>query len=107
LDIVGICLDKTRLYERAPIEVDLRWFNLDDVESRLEKGEDLLTWSVRFGRPLYDADGVWRRIVNRWYNRIALPDASMARERAATVRLQLDDMLRVGDRDAVIDLRVS
>jgi hypothetical protein len=107
LDIVARCLVRRRLNERAPNEVDLRSFDIDHVEAGLERGEDLLTWSVRFGRPLLDRDGTWQRIVDRWGDRIPLPDPDVARDRAASARRRLDEMVRVGDEDVTIDLRVS
>lgn len=107
LDIVALCIDRDRLHERAPIEVDLRSFDVDHVEEGLKRGDDLLAWSVRFGCPLLDRDKTWQRIVERWRDRIPLPDPTIARERAATTQAQLDELVRIGDDDAIIDLRVS
>lgn len=107
LDLIAICLDRSQLGERAPIEVDLRAYDLDRIEQALDDGDDLLTWSVRFGRAVFDPDGVWRDIVDRWQERLPLPDPSVGRDRAATARGQLEEMARAGDEDAMVDLNVS
>lgn len=107
LDVVVLCHSREQLDQKAPIEVDLRSFELDLVESGLEGGQDLLTWSVRFGEALYDPHKVWSDLVQRWRERLPLPDASVARARAATALAQLEDMRAVGDPEAVVDLEVS
>jgi hypothetical protein len=106
LDLVVICRDRRLLREKAPIEVDLRSFHLDRIEGDLRKGQDLLTWSLRYGVPLYDPTGAWADLVHRWKGRLPMPDASVAKSRAETALAQLEAMRAAGDADAVIDLRV-
>jgi predicted nucleotidyltransferase len=107
LDLVVICRDRRILREKAPIEIDLRSFDLDRIEGDVRKGQDLLTWSLRYGVPLYDPNGVWADLVHRWKGRLPMPDVSVARSRAETALAQLEAMRAAGDADAVIDLRVS
>lgn len=58
LDLIANCHDRSQLHERAPIEVDLRAYDLDRIEQALEDRDDLLAWSVRFGRAVRsDVDG--------------------------------------------------
>jgi hypothetical protein len=107
LDIIVLCQDRDQLKERAPIEVDVRSYNLAEVEPGLVRGDDLLTWSVLFGCALFDRADTWKEIVTRWRGRIPLPDPSVARDRAAIAKTQLDTMEEIGDENALLDLRVS
>lgn len=107
LDLIVLCRDRKLLKERAPIEVDLRSFDVDQVEQGIEDGQDLLTWAVQFGQPLFDLHHVWEDIVARWKDHLPLPDPMVARARASAARTQLEDMRSVGDQDAVIELSVS
>lgn len=107
LDLIVLCRDRRLFKERAPIEVDLRSFDMNHVERAIEDGQDLLTWSVRFGQPLFDPDHAWEGIVARWKNCLPLPDAKVARARASTALAHLEDMRAIGDDDAVVELKVS
>lgn len=107
LDLVVICRDRRLLREKAPIEVDLRSFDLGRIEGDVRRGQDLLTWSLRYGEPLYDPSRAWAELVHRWKGRLPLPDPSVAKSRAQTALAQLEAMRAAGDADAVIDLNVS
>lgn len=107
LDLVVICRDRRLLCEKAPIEVDLRSFDLDRIEDKVRRGQDLLTWALRYGQPIYDPSGVWEDLAHRWKGRLPLPDVSVAKSRAETARAQLEAMRAAGDDDAVIDLSVT
>lgn len=107
LDLVVICHDRRLLGEKAPIEVDLRSFDLDRIEDDVRKGQDLLTWSLRYGQPLYDPSGAWRDLAHRWTGRLPIPDVSVTKSRAEKARAQLEAMRAAGDDDAVIELSVS
>ncbi len=107
LDLVAICRDKSIFRSKAPIEVDLRAFDLRDVESGLRQGQDLLTWTVRFGKPLYDPQGVWAEIVSRWEDSLLLPDPATARQRASVALRHRKIMEASGDEEAAVDLRIS
>ena len=107
LDLVVICRDRRLLREKAPIEVDLRSFDADRIEEDVRRGQDLLTWSLRYGEPLYDPRGVWAHLAHRWKGCLPMPDVSVAKSRAETARAQLEAMRAAGDDDAVIDLNVS
>ena len=107
LDLVVICRDRRLLREKAPIEVDLRSFDLDRIECDVRRGQDLLIWSLRYGEPLYDPSKAWGDLVQSWKGRLPLPDVCVAKSRAETARAQLEAMRTAGDADAVIDLSVS
>ena len=89
LDMLVLCRAKETLCERAPIEVDLRAYDVDDVDRQVAGGRDLLTWAILFGRPLFDRFQTWENIVARWRMRVPLPDARVARSRAAATLARL------------------
>ncbi len=107
LDIIVICVDAGAFQERAPIEVDLRAFNAADIDAKVSEGHDLLAWSIVFGRAMYDRDGTWRDLVNRWQTRVPLPDPAVARTRAEAVHKRMDEMREMGDAEAAIELELT
>lgn len=107
LDLLVLCREKEMLYERAPIEVDLRVYDADEVDRQVANGRDLLTWAIVFGRPLLDRFQTWERIVRRWRARVPLPDPDAARSRAAATLTRLEEMREMGDEEAVAELDVS
>jgi hypothetical protein len=107
LDLVVLCGDRKSLRVGAPIEVDVRTFDLGTVPTAVEQGDDLLTWAVRFGEPLYDPQNVWGDLVRDWRHRLPLPDPLVARARAGDTAERLAAMREIGDPDAVLDLEVS
>lgn len=107
LDLVVLCRDCTRLSEKPPIEVDLRCFDWDRVDEELRRARDMLVWSVRFGKTLYDPDDRWDGLTSRWQGRLPLPDAAEATRRAEVTRAQMESMRAVGDTDAGNDLNLS
>ena len=107
LDLLVLCRERDTLSERAPIEVDLRVYDVDDVDRQVANGRDLLTWAVLFGRPLLDRFQTWESIVRRWRARVPLPDPSAARSRAAATLARLEVMREMGDDVAAAELDVS
>jgi len=53
-----LCRDTKLLREKAPIEVDFRKANVGSVETDIRSRQDVAIWTVRFGRPLLDKDGI-------------------------------------------------
>lgn len=107
LDLLVLCRERERLRERAPIEVDLRAYDVDDVDQQVANRRDLLTWAILFGRPLLDRFQTWESIVRRWRARVPLPDPGVARSRAAATLARLEEMREMGDEEAAAELNVS
>jgi hypothetical protein len=107
LDLVLVTHDRQRFASKAPIEVDIRPFALKDIDERIAEGDSLLVWAVRFGRPLLDKDETWSNVVDRWHNRLPLPNARAERERADRFLARLTEVLEIGDQEAAAELRVS
>ena len=107
LDLMVLCRDAKLLREKAPIEVDVRKANVGSVETDIRSRQDVAIWTVRFGRPLLDKDGVWNSITRRWKARLPLPDPTVALDRAAATQVRMEKMRAVGDEDARRELEIS
>ena len=92
---------------RPPIDVDLRHYERADVLRKLKDGHDYLSWTVRYGRALFERDAWWARLSVEWNDLLPLPSATEARERARRARRLYDEMPAIGDRDAAAELRTS
>ena len=107
LDLFVLCHERNLLRARAPIEIDVRTANVDSVEQEIQAGRDLAVWAVRYGHPLLDRDGNWRRIVDRWMDELPLPDPSISLERARKAQERIQDLHDIGDEDAARELTIS
>lgn len=107
LDVVVMCERREMFRYKAPIEVDVRTFDLAEADAHIANGHDLLGWAIKFGRVVFDRDGGWRHLVLRWHRMLPLPDPSLARERAAVALGHLHNVERIGDQSAASELRVS
>lgn len=92
---------------RPPIDVDLRLFEEGDVLRKLERGHDYLSWTIRYGRVLFERDGWWTRLADDWRHRLLLPSATEARERAAKARRVHEELIEIGDNEAAAEVRIS
>jgi hypothetical protein len=107
LDLLTLYTGSKPLKETPPMEVDLRTYSLAGIEDKLRGGHDLLTWSVKFGRVLYQRDNFWDMLVDSWRFRLPLPSAKRARERAIVVYRHLTEILEVGDAQAAREQAIS
>lgn len=107
LDLVLVYRGRRPALPRPPIDVDLRQYEQDDVSKKLAAGHDYLSWTVRFGRALFERNAWWTRLWAEWNDRIPLPSATEARKRARKTKRHYDNVLAVGDRDAAAELQVS
>ena len=107
LDILVLCLDRSALKDRAPIEVDVRKANAQGIESDIQGGDVLAAWAVLFGRPLLDKEHVWEDLVQRWKDRVPLPNMDVSLARAASIRERMKEMREIGDHNALCDLNLS
>ena len=107
VDFVVFCRDPLALRETPPLEVDLRAYSAGDVNDKLQGGHDMLSWAVQFGRVLFQRDGFWDEVIDSWRNRLPLPSAELARDRAATAYRRLRDVFQTGDEDAAHEQALS
>ncbi len=73
----------------------------------LAAGHDYISWTVRFGQPLFERNQWWTALQAKWKDRLALPSASEARARARKTERLYKEMLAAGDHDAASELEVS
>ena len=107
LDLVLVYRERRPGLPRPPIDVDLRQYEEGDVARRLAGGHDYLSWTVRFGRALFERDGWWTRLCARWDGRLPLPSVAEATRRARKTQRLHEELLAVGDHDAAAELRVT
>ena len=107
LDLVLVYRHRRPGLPRPPIEVDLRQYERGEVARKLEAGHDYLSWTVRYGRALFERGGWWSRLREDWCDRLPPPSAAEARERAGKAGRRRDEMLAAGDRDAAADLEIA
>lgn len=107
LDLLTVCARLDSLNKTSPpIEVDLRTYEVIGIDDKVQSGHDLLTWSIKFGRPLYQKDFFWSLFVKSWSNRLPLRSSRRARERASNV-YRLVEVLNVGDQQAGREQAIS
>lgn len=87
--------------EPPPIDVDLRIFKACEVTTLVREGNDLLGWSIKFGKPLLDKNDSWLKIVRTLDSEVPLPSAKTALERAHKANDLLKLLIEIGDLDAI------
>ncbi|MGO9116306.1 MAG: hypothetical protein ACLQPD_01715 [Desulfomonilaceae bacterium] len=89
------------------IDVDLRSYSVNDIESLIADGNDLLGWALRFGYLICEKDLYWTSLREKWLGRLPIPDPEIAAERAR----KADDICRtlqeMGDIDAAHEMLLS
>lgn len=107
LDIVVIHRSPQTFKERPPLDIDLRVFDVSDVDTKIAAGHDLLGWAVVFGRAMFDRDDTWLRTVEQWAGLVPLPSPAVAQARAAKSFKRLNEMRKIGDEEAALELEVA
>lgn len=107
LDLLAICKDPHLLKESPPIEVDLRTYSSMEIDHRVEARHDMLIWAIMFGKVLFQRDNFWDQIVESWHERLPLPSAKVALDRAQNVYRHLIAVLDVKDENAVHEQALS
>ena len=107
LDLVMVYRTQRPDLPVRPIDVDLRLYEQAEARQKLEDGDDYLSWTVRYGRVLFEREAWWTRLCVEWKDRVAPPSAVKARARADKMRNLYDKMLEVGDLDAAAEIQIS
>ena len=107
LDLVLVYCKCRPNLPRPPIGVDLQQHEEAEVAQKLENGHDFLSWTVRFGLALFERAGWWSQLRADWNDRLSLPSAAEARQRAHRARHLHQEMQSLGDQDAAAELKVS
>lgn len=90
-----------------PLDVDVKAYPKTDVESLVARGQELLCWSIRFGKVLHQKDRYWSDLQQTWARHLPLPSAALAEERAERARRLLEDLVVIGDDDAVQEQSIT
>jgi hypothetical protein len=107
LDLIVISVEAMPLHISPPMEIDLRVYSAANIDVQIASGHDLLGWAVKFGKALFQRHRCWDKIIDVWKDRLPLPSAALARERAASAHERLAKVLESGDTDAVHEQAVS
>ncbi len=107
LDVLYIYEGSAPTPTKPPIDVDLRKFEQKAVEELLSKGNDLLSWCIKFGQPVCEHNQYWSQLVQRWTNKLGLPSSEVALERARKSENLLRSVDSMGDDDAALELYLS
>lgn len=90
-----------------PIDIDLRCYERSEVEGLLASGHDLLGWALKLGKLVFERDGFWTELLERWRGRIPFPSSDQARRRARVSLTHLHDLLATGDEEASAEQLVA
>lgn len=107
LDLVVICGVPAKLTTKPPLEVDLRTYAADEVDTLIESGNDLIGWAVKYGRAIYQKDYYWDEVLKSWRHRLPFPSADLARRRANDAFRRFKNMLDLGDYEAAYEQALS
>ena len=107
LDFIVLCIQPAKFRYKVAAGIDCWRFPLDSVEVRLSEGHALLGAAVQIGVPLFDRNGTWASIVERWRERVPLPDPALARQRAAKQFKLLKMAEETGDDSAISEINLT
>ncbi len=83
-----------------PLDVDIRSYRREDIESLILEKHELLAWTIRFGKILYEKNKYWTNLCDKWKDRLPLPSARIADKRAERAKQLFEDLKVIGDEDA-------
>jgi hypothetical protein len=107
LDVLYVYGSVPPKHSKPPLDVDLRKFKRDEVDSELRNGNDLLGWCIRYGELVCERDRYWTNLVKEWKSKIGLPSAQVALERAKKSERLLKEVASVGDDEAALEVYLS
>ncbi|MYC14325.1 MAG: hypothetical protein F4Y39_11415 [Gemmatimonadetes bacterium] len=100
VDLLIIYENDRPSFANPPLDVDIRSYCREDVESLITEGHELLGWTIRFGEVLYEKDQYWTTLCDKWKDHLPLPSARIADKRAERAKRLFEDIKVIGDEDA-------
>jgi predicted nucleotidyltransferase len=97
---------KPKLSSRR-MEVDLRSYSRAEVTSLLERGHDLISWAIRFGKVVCQRDRYWERLTSKWIDSLPLPSVAETDERSKKAWTLFTDLVELGDIDAALEQYIT
>jgi hypothetical protein len=107
LDLVVICQEPSKMKAKPPIEIDLRAYAASRVDELIQSGNDLLGWTVKFGHVLFQRERFWDTVLKNWLERLPLPSADVASQRADDSYRRLSNVFELGDAEAAYEQALS
>jgi hypothetical protein len=95
------------VFKKAPIDVDIRMYDRDDVDELLARGHDLIGWALRMGCIVYERDLYWSKLRSEWEDRLLFPSPEEATERASRAKQLYEELRLTGDIDAAEEQFIS
>ena len=90
-----------------PLDVDIRRYSSDEVKSRVATSQDVISWSLRFGRVICEHDAFWTKLVRAHSAHLPLPNPDVAAQRAQRASQVYQQLLEMGDIDAALEQRIT
>jgi len=100
VDLLIIYQNDRPNFASPPLDVDIRSYRREDVESLITEGYEVLGWTIRFGEVLYEKDKYWTTLCDKWKDHLPLPSARIADKRAERAKQLFEDIKVIGDEDA-------
>ena len=100
VDLLVIYESERPNFVLPPLDVDIRSYRQEDIESLISEGHELLCWTIRFGKILYEKDKYWTTLCNKWKDHLPFPSAKIADKRAERAKRLFEDLKVIGDEDA-------
>ena len=107
LDLVLVYRECRPILPRQPISIDLRLYEQNEVLQKLAACHDYLSWTVRYGRVLFERCDWWTTLRADWEDHLSFPSVTDALERAQRAEGLYKKLIEIGDTDAAADLELS
>lgn len=107
VDLFVIYNEHRPSFGRHPIEVDIRYYEAETIDALIRRRHDYVLWTLQFGIPVFERDHFWSGLQAAWRNRLPLPSADEAEAREARALNLLDELVQIGDDDAVLEQRIA
>lgn len=107
LDLILVYREHCPLLPKPPISIDLRRYRQVDVPQKLAAGHDYLSWTVRYGKVLFERVSWWTRLRADWNGRLSIPSSAEARKRARRAEALYQELCTIGDTSAAAELQLT
>lgn len=107
LDLIVVYSEQCPPLPKPPISIDLRKYRQADVREKLTDGNDYLSWTLRYGKVLFERAAWWTRLNREWNNRLPMPSSDEARERARKAEELYLELRDIGDESAAAEMQLT
>jgi hypothetical protein len=100
VDLLFIYSNRRPRLSGHPLDVDIRAFSASDLEKLVAKGNELIAWSVRFGKVVCQHQAYWSHLITQWKTNAPIISPSVPIERALKAEIAYKELLALGDLEA-------